>query len=128
MSESKNLHVVIIWLYGHPGTTQFVFSSRDSALVAFTGIADSINFNRDAAISLTDDFGRTFSCPLRKIDACQMTDITTELNGQAEVAIIQAHANVNLQKRASRDPMLGGAPVLLQPNGPAPSPTPFPRR
>jgi hypothetical protein len=56
-----------------------------------------------------------------------MTDVAAELNGQAEVAIIQAHANVNLQKRAQRDPMLGGAPMLLQPAGGA-VPTPFPRR
>lgn len=120
MSEAIQLHTVVVWLKGHQGVNQYVFRTRDRALEAFNALSEKTL----GIVALHDDFGRSLLTLRENIDAIQLNDCAAELNGQAEIAILQAHGQVKLQKRAEADSVLSGrGPQLVRPGAPV---MPFP--
>jgi len=128
MSEPQPLSTLILWLEGHPGIVQFVFRGLARAASKLCVIEEYIS-NPITSIRIEDDFGRSIVVRVSKITAAQVTDCAAELNGQADLAILQAHANTKLQKRAQQDPMLSGRPMIVpaQPGGGVSGPLPFQR-
>lgn len=131
MSESQSLCTLILWIDGHQGVVQFVFRELDLALAALKNIEDAIKeFERSNSpvMRIEDSYGRTLIMRVSRIVAAQVTDCAEELNGQADLTILQAHANTKLQKRAQQDPMLSGRPMIVPAHqGGAPGPLPFQR-
>lgn len=137
MSESQSLCTLILWIDGHQGVVQFVFRELDLALAALKNIEDAIDaravakeFERSNSpvMRIEDSYGRTLIMRVSRIVAAQVTDCAEELNGQADLTILQAHANTKLQKRAQQDPMLSGRPMIVPAHqGGAPGPLPFQR-
>jgi hypothetical protein len=130
MSESHSLSTLIVWLEGHPGVVQFVFRDRETVAGVLEEIEQRLTRNRigtaDDILQIKDDYGRFLVVRAAKITAAQATECSTELTGQADLALLQAHANTKLQKRAQQDPMLLGRPLLVPAQG-APGPLPFQR-
>ncbi len=123
MSEAIQLHSVLVFIKGHQGFVQFIFKSEEKASSALSKFGADMGKDM-APCSIGDDFGRFMITLGHNIDAVQIIDHVQELESQAEIQILQAHANVKLQKRAQRDPMLGGGVQLVQA---APMPVvPFP--
>jgi hypothetical protein len=108
--ETQELNTVLVWLEGISGPFQLVFRSPAAAKLALDGIVAPAA----EMFSVSDDFGRTLQGCSRHLIAATLHDIASELNGQCELQLIQAHANAKLQRRVATDPLL--RPSMVQPN------------
>lgn len=108
------LYLINITLSHVPNPVQLLFKDEANARAAYDTIIRGQSGN--------DDFGRSFVVKQESWSSIVLSDYALELDGRQEIAILEAHAQAKLQKRAATDPMLQQPRGIVAPgaNGPLP--------
>lgn len=104
-----------------PNPLRLVFSSEERAKAAAVH-----PIGMDGALVFHDDFGveiRLKKEPVARV----LCDVAEELNGNIEISLLQARAQMKAQQKAKSDPTLNGNGSLWQPPSGGPV-LPFPPR
>lgn len=101
------VHLVNINMNQPNALAQLQFVDPLKAALAYQTLSAAI---RDSAntpwIEIIDQYNTTFAARPADIMCICLIDKARSLDGEAEMAVMQGHANVKLQKRAASDPTL----------------------
>jgi len=118
-----DLYTLIITLDvpGQMNIIRLVYRDADRANDAFQKLASPTDGGFDILKSY-DDYGRRVILRASSIAAVQLSHLNEEFESEADIAILQGHAQNKLQRRAAADPMLkqihpANGPLPFMPQG-----------
>lgn len=124
-----DLYTLIITLDvpGQMNIIRLVYRDADRAKKARHDIVSAQTSCDDALdaphrVLLADDYGREVSLDVYRAAAVQLSHLPSEFESEADIAILQGHAQNKLQRRAAADPMLkqihpANGPLPFMPQG-----------
>lgn len=121
-----NLWIINIQLESIQAPIQLIFNDADRAVAADASLHAAMRAVRDRidaalATRIVDDYGRTLTVDPAEIAAVLFSDYARELNARQEIGILEAHAQIDAQRRASQDEKLQRHGQLVRANA-APGP------
>ncbi len=108
------LYIINITLSAIQQHIQLMFNDEARGRAAKDLITNAMR-GSTLSVEISDDYGRTVCVTPASIAAILFSDYATELSGRAEIQILEAHANIDLQKRAQQDQKLSNAQRILTP-------------
>jgi hypothetical protein len=119
------LWIINITLENIQQPVQLMFNIEEQARTAYQDLIERLS--SPGSELLVDGYGRSLVMKRQTIAAVLLSDYALELSGRQEVAILEAHAQHDFQRRAASDEKLRRAGASIQPaNGPLPG-MPFQR-
>lgn len=111
-----DLYTLIITLDvpGQMNVIRLVYNNLDTAAATHAALIEPTPLFR----AVSDDYGKQVAVLPSRIVAVQLSPLAREFESEADIAILQGHAQNKLQRRAAADPM-------LKPIHPANGPLPF---
>lgn len=105
-----HLFTITISTLNQQGNVRLLFSDEARALAAWQRIFGNTEGTSAAArVTVDDDYGNFASLRRDVLAHVVMTDMTKGVQGEQDMAIFNAHAQIALQKRADSDQAISGA-------------------
>jgi len=110
--------IITLDVPGQMNVIRLVYKDADRANDAYQKLASPI----EGVLKSYDDYGRRVVIRAASIAAVQLSHLPSEFESEADIAILQGHAQNKLQRRAAADPMLkqihpANGPLPFMPQG-----------
>jgi hypothetical protein len=86
---------------------RLTFKKLETAVATQRALTDAMSGNPiPATISLSDDYGLTTTARIADVAFSNLSHVNDEHNANADISVLQAHAQVKFQKRVEQDEIL----------------------